>query len=327
LANYTSFQIGGAAKYFFETKTKEDVIKAFEWSRIKRVPFFILGGGSNILVSDEGYNGLVIKFQIPNSKFQINSKFQNSKIIVEAGVLLSTVVLAATENSLTGLEWAAGIPGTVGGAIYGNAGAFGKSMEDIIEAVKVLEIENHKWKIKNLKNKDCKFGYKESIFKKNKNLIIISAIFELNKGDKKEIIERIENFLSQKKKTQPLEFPSAGCVFKNPSTSSAFTDSRRGRQKLIRQLADKNRKLLKKFPELEEFNKKGMIPAGFLIEKCELKGKRIGNAQISQKHANFIINLGKAHAKDVLALIKLIKKEVKNKFAINLEEEIQYLGF
>jgi len=191
-----------------------------------------------------------------------------------------------------------------------------------------LEIKNQKSKIKNLNNKECQFGYRDSLFKKNPNLIILSAILQLKKGNQKKIRNEIKKNLEQRKETQPLNFPSAGSIFKNQKPSLAKV-RRSGRRKgsSLRPSKIKNQRLLKEFPELKEFNKKGMIPAGWLIDKCGLKGKRIGNAKISEKHANFIVNLGEGQAKDVKKLINLVKKRVKNKFGVELEEEIQYLGF
>ncbi|MCD6429522.1 hypothetical protein J7L09_02410, partial [bacterium] len=155
---------------------------------------------------------------------------------------------------------------------------------------------------------ECKFGYKNSIFKKKKNYIILGAEFLLKEGKKEKIQKKIKDYLQKRKATQPLKFPSAGCIFQNPKSKI------------------QNPKLLKEFPELKAFNKKGLIPAGYLIDKCGLKGETIGGAKISEIHANFIINFKNAKAKDVLKLIKLVKKTVKNKFKITLEEEIQILG-
>lgn len=250
LKKYTTFQIGGKAKYFFVAKTKTDLISAIKMAKKMNLPFFIFGGGSNLLVSDKGFNGLVIK----------------------TGKPLALYVLK-------GLEWAAGIPGTIEGAVYGNAGAFGKSMKDVVKTVEVFDTRTGK--IKFFKNKDCKFGYRDSVFKKKKNLIILSVKIKLKKSDPKKIKEH----LKQRKEKQLLGYASVGSIFVNP---------------------------------------KGLT-AGELIEKCGLKGKRIGNVKISEKHANFIVNLGKGKAKDVKKLINLIKKEVKKKFKINLEEEIQFL--
>ena len=300
LKNYTTFKIGGRAKYFFVAKSKEDVIKAVLVAKKMRLPFFILGGGSNILVSDRGFKGLVVK--IESGMWNV----EGSKIYAGAGVLLNQLVHLALKNNLMGLEWAVGIPGTVGGAIYGNAGAFGKSIGDSVKKVEVLDTKDLRFKIYDLKK--CKFGYRNSIFKEKKNLIILSAIIQLKKGNKKEIEKKIKEYLEYRKKTQPLNFPSAGSVFKNY------------------ELRIKKYELIKKFPELKNFIKKGQIPAGWLIEKCGLKGKKIGKAKISEKHGNFILNLGVAKAKDVKKLINLIKKKVKEKFGITLEEEVAILS-
>ena len=248
LKKYTTFKIGGPAGYFFTAKNKRDLIKAIKWAKNKNLPFFILGAGSNVLFSDKGYRGLVIKFQ-------------NQK--------LSQLVNR-------GLEWAVGIPGTVAGAIWGNAGAFGKSMKDVAKSVEVFDVKDGKIKI--LSNKDCQFGYRDSIFKKNHNLIILSAEIKQKKSN----LKKIKEYLAYRKKTQPLNFPSAGSIFKNPKNYSA----------------------------------------GELIEKAGLKGKKIGGAQISNVHSNFIVNLGTARAQDVLSLMKLIKKTVDKKFKVKLEEEI-----
>jgi len=306
LKNYTTFKIGDKVKYFLNAKNKTEIISGIKLAKEKNLPFFILGGGSNLLVSDQGYEGLVIKLQTTNYKLQTSPKSKIQKIYVEAGTFLNQLVSFSIKNNLTGLEWAAGIPGTIGGAIRGNAGAFDGSISNIIKSVEILNTEDFKTKI--LKNKDCNFQYRESIFKKKQNLIILSAIFEFKKENQKNIQEKVINYLNYRKKNHPLEFPSAGSVFKGSETKI------------------KNQKILKKFPEIKEFNKKGIIPAGFLIEKCGLKGKKIGMAQISEKHCNFIINLEKAKAKDVISLINLIKQKVKEKFRIILEEEIQFLG-
>jgi len=270
LAKYTTFRIGGLAKYFLEAKNREEIIKAVKFAKSKKLPYFILGSGSNILVSDKGFNGVVIK--ITASRI-----IKNYNIIkADAGVKLSALLNFCLKNNLSGLEWLAGIPGTAGGAIYGNAGAFGHSMAELVQEVKILNNKLH----------DLKFSYRDSVFKKNKQ-IILSIKLKLKKASQKAIKEKIKKYLQQKKATQPLNYPSAGCIFKNP-------------------------------------NKK---PAGYLIDQCGLKGRKIGQAQISQKHANFIVNLGKAKAIDVKKLINLAKKEVKAQFNIDIKEEIQYLGF
>jgi len=283
LAEYTTFRIGGKARYFLTVQTKEELFEAISIAKKLKLPFFILGGGSNLLVSDSGYKGMVIKIQM-NNFFVLPS----GKIFAEAGAKLSDLVKISFKKGLTGMEWAAGIPrATVGGAIYGNAGGFGQSIKNIVEGVEVLDLKS--FKVKNFKNKDCKFGYRESIFKKNNNLIILSATFKLKKAEKEKIKGLMEKYLEHRKTIQPLNYPSAGSVFKNPKT--------------------KNKNL----------------KAGELIEKCGLKGKRMGRAKISEKHANFIVNLGGAKEKDVKNLINLMKKQVKDKFGITLEEEVRFL--
>jgi len=312
LKDYTTFGIGGPAKYFLETEKKEDIVRVISAAKKFNLPFFILGGGSNLLVSDKGFKELVIK--IKNKELKV----KNNKIFVEAGVVLNQLVNTALKNNLSGLEWAAGIPGTVGGAICGNAGAFNKSTGDLVKNVEVLEVANCKIKI--LNNKDCNFRYRDSIFKHKKNLIVLSATLQFKKRNKKEIKERIKKYLNYRKETQPLNYPSAGSIFKNPKgfsgaaasfAAASFAAARQG--------------------EEDESSSLSFAAASFaaarMIEECGLKGKRIGNVKISEKHANFIVNLGQGKAKDVKKLIELAKKRVKNKFGIDLEEEICYLGF
>ena len=250
LKNYTTFKIGGPVKYFFAAKTKNDLIKAIGWAKEHNLPFFILGGGSNILVSEKGFSGLVIKTGKPLSLYV-------SK----------------------GLEWAIGIPGTIEGAVYGNAGAFGKTMGDVVKSVEVFDSKTKKIKI--FKNKDCKFGYRDTIFKKKNNLVILSVKIKSKISNP----QKIKEYLKYRKERQPLNFPSAGSIFINPKGFSA----------------------------------------GELIERCGLKGKKIGQAEISRKHANFIINVGGATSRDVLKLINLAKKKVETRFGIKLEEEIRFL--
>lgn len=267
LKERTTFKIGGPAKYFLEARNKEDIMGAIDWAKEQGLPFFILGGGSNLLVSDNGFNGLVIKIEL--SKNEMASKFHDRDemkpesvqiIKVGAGVKLADLIDFSLKQGLTGLEWAAGIPeATVGGAIKVEAAAFGSSMKALVKKKEV-------------------FG---------RPPVILSAVLQLKKGNKKEIEKEINYVLNYRKENHPMDFPSAGCIFKNPEK----------------------------------------VPAAKLIDRCGLKGKKIGGATISEKHANFIVNLGNASSNDVLQLINLVKKEVKNKFGVELEEEIQYLGF
>jgi len=295
LKNYTTFRIGAAARYFIVVRNKSDLTKAIRWAKEKRLPFFILGGGSNLLVADKGFKGLVIKIQ--NTKYKI----LNTKIITGAGIPLAALVALSAKNSLTGLEWASGIPGTAGGAIFGNAGAFGESIADSVSKVEALDVKSLKFKIYDLRH--CGFGYRQAIFKKNRNLIIFSIELRLKKDGRERITAKIKEYLDYRKERHPKE-PSAGSVFKNINFS---------------ELSEK------KFPEISQFKERGDIPAAYLVDKCGLKGKIIGGAKISEQHPNFILNFNNAKAKDVEKLIKLAKKKVKKKFGAKLKEEIEYL--
>ena len=301
LKNYTTYKIGGLAKYFFIAKTKEELIEALKQAKQQELSVFILGGGSNLLISDEGFKGLVIKIDISGVDLMEN------KVIVGAGENASNLSHDFAKKGLSGLEWTSGMPGSIGGAIYGNAQAFGGKTSHIVESVEAVNKKT--LEIKKFSNKECQFSLKNSLFKQNKDLIIVSAVLELKRQDAKEIEDKIKEFLDYRKTHHPLNFPSAGSTFVNP------------------EIVIKDKKILEKFPELVEHNKKGVIPVGYMVEKCGLSGKKIGNAQISEKHANFIINLGGAKAEDVLALINLVKSEVKKTFGISIETEVQLVGF
>jgi len=234
-----------------------------------------LGGGSNVLIGDKGVRGLTVK--ISNFKFQISNL---TNIEVGAGLPLSLLLDKCVENSLTGLEFMAGIPGTVGGAVRGNSGAWQKNFSDRIIKVKVLTPSGE---IEEIDKKDCLFAYRESRFKKSGD-IILEAEIALEKAEGQEIKKRIKVFL-EKRACQPKE-PSAGCVFVNPKPLSA----------------------------------------GQMIDQCGLKGKSFGGAKVSEEHANFIVNTGGARAVEVVSLIELVKKAVKEKFNIDLQEEIVRVG-
>ncbi|MBP8591286.1 UDP-N-acetylmuramate dehydrogenase [Candidatus Shapirobacteria bacterium] len=276
LAPFTTFGIGGQALFFIAAKKREEIIEAVKTSRELSLPYFVLGGGSNILVSDQGFPGLVI--QIKNKGLRV----EREKIIAEAGTPLAKIVETARKNSLTGLECCIGIPGTLGGAICGNAGAREEWIGQKVAKVSIIDKES---KIRTLNNASCQFSYRQSRFKNESQEIVLNAVLILKEESPKIIEEKIKLF-SEARKNQPKE-KSAGSVFKNPEGDSA----------------------------------------GRLIEEAGLKGKRAGGAQISEKHANFIINTGGAKAEDVLKLIRLAQTTVKEKFNINLELEIRLVGF
>jgi len=258
LKNYTTFKIGGPARYFFEAKNKAEIIKAIKEAQRLKIPIFILGGGSKILFKDSGFPGLVLR------------------IISES---LGKLVVDSLKNGLTGLEWAVGIPGTLAGAVHNNSGAFGHSISESIKSVETININN--LKIKKYSNKQCQFAYRESIFKNNNEVILKVELKKLKKGQRQKSLAMMKEYLARRRERIPI-LPSAGSIFKNPKP----------------------------------------LAAGELIEKCGLKGKAIGGAKISEEHANIFVNFNQAHAKDVVALINLVKKQVQKKFGINLEEEI-----
>lgn len=299
LKDYTTFKIGGPAKYFYVAKTKEDVINAVAITKELQLPLFVLGGGSNVLISDEGFNGLVIKIELNYIKIE------GDIVIAGSGLPLPTLVNAASENNLSGFEWAAGIPGaTVGGAIVGNAGAFGGDMASMTESVVVLKNS----KELQLRGDECGFGYRQSIFKNNQD-IILEARLKFKPSEKKQIKQTIDECLKRRRQAQDYNGGSVGSIFKNT------------------EVAKDDANLFIKYSELQPFANSGKIPAGKLIEMCELKGKQIGGAQISEKHANFIINTGNATAEDVIMLISFIKQQVRMKFGVQLREEMRLVGF
>jgi UDP-N-acetylmuramate dehydrogenase len=304
LAPLSTYAIGGEARYFAKPETSGELLKVLTWADKNNQSIFILGGGSNTLISDKGYNGLVIK--LGNQKIS-KKEWGERKIELEvsSGISLGALVqfCSTAQKFITGFEWATGIPGCVGGAVFGNAGAFGENMGKRVKSVYVYNITEHIFET--YKKEDCNFSYRNSLFKQG-NKIIWSVNLDLENGDS--IIGRkiILEHLKERKEKQPLEYPSAGSIFKNPSiTELDINNSNR-------------EEILSLFKET--------IPAGWLIEKSGLKGYRIGNAQIANKHCNFFINLGEARAQDVYSLILLAQKTVLEKFNLKLIPEINFLG-
>ena len=302
LAPLTSFNIGGPAKYFVETKSATDICEALEFAAEKKLDYFILGGGSNVLVSDKGFDGLVIKIKSEN----INVNKEEQFIETEAGLNLATLVKEAAENGLSGLEWAAGIPGTIGGALRGNARAFGGDMASVVENVVALDTKD--MQIKTFSNSQCEFSYWGSIFKKDPNLIVVAAKIKMQAGNKEKIMQKNREIINKRISSQPQGSPSAGSFFLNPVVD--------------------NEKLRKEF-ETDTGTKcqENKIPAGWLIDQIGLRGKKIGGAMISEKHGNFLVNAGGATAEDVIMLSSLVKENIRQKFNIQLESEVRLVGF
>lgn len=279
IAKYTTYKVGGKASVIVYPKNTHKLIQLLKWINNNNISYKMIGNGSNLIFSDKEYNGVLIKLTEFNE-----IEIYDNKIKVGAGYSLIKLSRIAQKNSLTGLEFAAGIPGTVGGAIFMNAGAYKSDMGYIVQVVKVLTPD---YRIVELENRELNFHYRTSFFKTHPNYICLSAVIKLEKGNKNAIEEVMKSRLQRRKESQPLEYPSAGSVFRNPP---------------------------------------GMF-SGELIENCGLKGKKIGGAMVSKKHANFIINTGGATAKDIKELIEYVKEEVKKKYNISLLAEQEFVNW
>ena len=272
LSKHTSFRIGGPADAWVYPKDIPDIKNILMFCNSRSIPVTILGGGTNVLISDKGIRGVIL-----NLKHELGSiSIKSDSVICGAGALLSRVLKQAAKAELTGLEFIAGIPGTIGGAVSMNAGAIG----DLVESVKVIDMNGN---VSELRKDDLRFEYRKSNLS---GYIIVEVKLKLNSDNEKEINDHISVFWEHKKSTQVFDIPSAGCIFKNPDGHSA----------------------------------------GRLIDEAGLKGLAVEDAQVSMKHANFIINNGNASAQDVLELIKKIKLTVFEKIGVNLEEEVKVIG-
>jgi UDP-N-acetylmuramate dehydrogenase len=284
LAPFTSFKTGGSARYFISTQTVDDVAQAVKAAKKLNLPYFFLGGGSNLLVSDQGYDGLIIRIDVRGLKLI-------GKVEVEcgAGEELAALVDFAAENSLSDLEFASGIWGTVGGAVYGNAGAFGGDIGSVVTEVTLIDNEGE---VKTVGPEYCRFGYRDS-YLKTSGEAIVKARFKLKKGDAGQIRQRIDEILALRRDKHPVDGRSAGCFFKNiPDPSQPH----------------------------------GKVPAGRLLEEVGAKRMAVGGARVFEKHANIIVNTGSAMSDDIRKLADLLKKKVYEKFGVKLQEEITQLG-
>jgi UDP-N-acetylmuramate dehydrogenase len=295
IAPFTTFKIGGRAKYFLDAKNTQDILDGLRWAKEKDIKFALIGAGSNLLVSDEGIDGLVIRVA---SK---DMNIEDTIVKVDAGVSLSVVTQKAFDFGLVGMEWAPTIPGNIGGSIRGNAGAFGGEMKDIVKEVTVFD----KGEIQKLANSDLEFGYRRSVLKnQSSDGVLLSAIIELKKGNVTQSRRQMIENITKKSQSQPVGQACSGCIFQN--FEGSITDQ----------------KVLSHFAELENFRVKGMIPAAFLIDKAGLKGEMVGGVEVSAKHANYIVNTKGGTYKDVMDLIKVIKKRVKEVFGVEIHEEV-----
>lgn len=300
LSFYSHYKIGGQARYFWEPEKIDDLIKAAEEAQKMNASIFVLGAGTNILFGDNGWNGLILK---PKLRF-IESDGDLS-LRVGAGVSIDELLDYSARKGLSGLEWAGGLPGTFGGAIYGNAGAFGGEIKDSVREVLSLDISTPKAKIIRRSNEDCEFDYRSSLFKKRRGKeVILEACLILSRGDEKAIWSAIEEKIHYRKERQPLEYPNIGSIFKNVDLKKI------------------PKKLHREFTHVIKIDPFPVVPTAHLIHESGLKGISCGGAMISPKHPNFIVNVLSASAEDVKKLIALIKNKVKEKFGIELEEEV-----
>ena len=278
MSKHTTFRIGGPADFYLCPHSTKEVQQAVQICKEENLPYFILGNGSNLLVSDKGYRGVIIQLWKNFSDISV----KGCCITAKAGALLSKVAAEALEAGLTGMEFASGIPGTIGGSVFMNAGAYGGEMKDIIKEVKVLDDQGE---VRVLSNEEMKLGYRTSIVKE-KGYTVLSAVLELKKGEPSVIRETMEDLKNRRTSKQPLDMPSAGSTFKRPE---------------------------------------GYF-AGKLIMDSGLRGFSVGGAQVSEKHCGFVVNKGGATAEDVTVLIREVQRRVKEKFGVELETEVRFLG-
>jgi UDP-N-acetylmuramate dehydrogenase len=303
LKNYSNYKIGGFAKFFIEVSSADELKEALMLAKSQGInKIAILGGGTKVLINDEGFAGLVIYNNIKG----IEREGNNLKL--GSGVLIKNLLNYCIENSLSGLEWAGGLPGTIGGAVRGNAGSFKGETKDSVIEVESLDLKTLTEKIRN--KEECQFTYRNSIFKSGvgNTEFITHVILGLTQEDKEKIKEGIQQKIDYRNIHQPLDYPSIGSTFKNIPLSSL------------------SEKLQKEFSAIIKNDPFPIIPATKLLALCGLKGRRVGGAMISEKHPNFILNIDNATAKDVKTLIEIAKQAAREKYNLNLEEEIIYLN-
>jgi len=299
LAPLTTFHIGGKASYFTKTAGALELASAIEYAEKNNLPIFIFSGGSNILFSDKGFAGMVIQMM------DGGIKVSGEKLLCGAGVVLLTVVKTACNGGLAGIERLAGIPGSLGGAVRGNAGAFGVEIGNVVHSVKVYNTNSGM--VKEYSQKECAFKYRTSIFKKHPELIILSAEIQLVSGDKDLLLKTVDETIAMREAKHPQTLCCAGSFFMNPIVKD-----------------EKLRQEFKKDTGVDAKDDK--LPAGWLIDHVGLRGKKIGGAMISDKHPNYLVNVGNATAEDVVMLASLVKTRIRDELGVRLKEEVQYVG-
>lgn len=278
MKDHTYFRIGGPARLIVDIKNEDELIQVIDILNQRDGLFFVMGNGSNLLVEDQGFPGVILKI----SQFYDGITIRDNRVTAQAGVLLSTLSKAIAKASLAGFEFASGIPGTVGGGVTMNAGAYDGEMKDWVTSVRVLTRD---LKVLTLTNEAMAFGYRISDVKR-KDYIVLQATFELEEGQACDIEAKTKDFTERRTSKQPLALPSAGSMFKRPVG----------------------------------------YYAGKLIDDSGLRGVRIGDAQISEKHCGFVVNRGQATCKQVLELIQMVQKVVMDNYGVMLETEVKYLG-
>jgi len=303
MTKHTTLKIGGPARLFVEAKTADDLVAAVKAAVSMHIPYAVVGSGSNLLVSDEGFEGVVILAS------ERGVTVKGMVVTAAAGTFTSLVARAAADAGLAGFEWGATIPGTIAGAAYGNAGCFGGEMSHVLDSIDAYDVTERRRVT--LRNAACGFAYRESRFK-HEPFILLSVTLRLRPGDKKDIAKRISELMHERSVTQPRGACSAGCMFKN------FHYVDEAALEILRRKTDT-------IPE--GMLKRKNIGAGWLVDTLGLKGTSIGKAKVSEVHGNFVVNEGGARAQDIVALESMIKMKVRDELGIMLEDEVQLIGF
>lgn len=303
LSKIAFMKVGGKAKHFLQIKTEKELAWVVKYCYKNKKKWHIIGDGSNIIPNDKGVEGFVIQNKI--TKTAVKSRV----VFASAGENLLKFIFLINKHGLAGMEKMAGIPGTVGGAIYGNAGAYGQEIQNCIKKVQVYDAARHN--IRWLSQHNCQFDYRESIFKKRKELIILCAKFAFVRSVPKILKNISKNIIALRQQKYPPGLACPGSFFKNIVFSKLPLRTQRFLKKCIKK------------SELSKWH--GKLPAGYLLEKIGAKNFKSGGIRVAKHHANLIYNDGKGKSKDIAKLSAILKKKVKNKFGITLEEEVQFI--